>query len=182
MAKTVVIDTCVAQACGGRNKTDKSLPVVCKCLLAVTDFGHSAYFDDELLEEWKMHKGTFASRWLRDAWSRKRVVRGSPVGKPKLLSNLKSALSTHASMSEQRKKKSIEAIEKDFFLITCAHAADKIILSLDREFSDAIGQSGYTHRDLQVIQYVHPALHHWPTVQTWLNGDCPFVTAWALVP
>lgn len=146
-SRRLVVDACVARACGG---PDATFPTSKHCrdfLMVMLGAGHSVVMTADVLDEWKRHRSAFARRWRLQMVARKR---GHMLDVPPD-TRLREQVAGTADNDAQR-----EAMLKDCHLLEAALASDRCVVCLDDRvrglFHNAAGHAGVLRR----VVWVNP--------------------------
>jgi hypothetical protein len=139
--KYLVIDASVARSAG---ETQHPVSSACREFLTyVCDFCHNAVASFELMAEWKRHQSRFTRKWRRSMAARRKALRQIET----------TPLSVDYSSFTEKSEK---AVKKDLFLLETAIAADKIIVTLDKAFYEALGTTPQGQTLLNRIRWYNP--------------------------
>ena len=162
-SKRLVIDTSVTSAAGSENAIHP-VPKQCReCLLRVLKHEHLFVITEEIWEEWKRHRSSFASEWLTSMRARRLIYRAQEV----VNNSLRAKLEKHAKSDMDR-----EEMLKDVRLLEAAIATDKSVISLNeldrKRFQSVASRIG----EIRPIVWVNPIF---PEEQclVWLENSCP---------
>jgi len=141
MSRLLVVDTDVIRAAG---KTDHPVSRASREILsAILKICHQVTYTESLREEWNEHQSRFSSRWRTAMAARQKPIKIGkevPVALPR------------DDLSEKNRR----VIEKDRHILQAALAADKIIVTLEKELRDALSSTQKTRKVMDSIKWVHP--------------------------
>ncbi len=170
--KRVVIDASVARAAGGADGTH---PVGQRCrqfLMRTKSVCHRIAMDEMLLDEWKKHQSTFASTWLVEMQSMKKLVK---VPTP-------SESSIAAAITAVQIRDGVKQVMlKDAHLLECSLATDRIVASLDDTVRGHFGRLSRSTSELSTVVWVNPA-EEADGLAEWLGAGAPAEKARLLTP
>lgn len=123
-SRLLVIDTSVARSAG---ETEHPVSAACReTLLAVLNICHRVALTNTIRVEWHDHMSNFTRKWLRSMVARKKAV-------------MDAAETTVVIDDNGLAAKDREIIEKDRCLLEAALSADRIIITRDESFRNALG-------------------------------------------
>jgi len=139
-SKLLVIDASVAGAASEKEHPRSS---ACrKTLDSALAICHRIVFCKKLLQEWKEHKGRYASCWLDSMLARRKVQMPKDTDQPQ----------NELPAGVQLNEKELEAYKKDSHLLEVALTSDKIIITLDDNLIDICRKI----RKYSAIRFINP--------------------------
>lgn len=163
VTKRLVIDTSVTSAAGGEKATHPTPKQCRECLLAVRKNGHFFVISDEIWEEWKRHRSTFASEWLTSMRARKLIYR---IGDATDV-DLRAKIARHSENDETK-----EEMLKDTHLLEAALATDKLIISLNEVDRKSFQAVAHKIGEIRALIWVNPVIDD-EQCPIWLQNGCP---------
>ena len=162
-SKRLVIDTSVTSSAGGENATHPTPKLCRECLLAVLKHEHLFVVTDEIWEEWKHHRSSFALEWLTSMHARKLVYRAQEV----INNPLRAKIERHAKTDVDK-----EEMLKDVRLLEAALVTDKSVISLNeldrKRFQSVTPKIG----EIRAVLWVNPTFSE-EQCSDWLENGCP---------
>ena len=164
-SKRLVIDTDVAQAAGSETATHPRAKHCRDFLQEVLLLGHSVVMTQEISNEWKRHRSSFARRWRVSMDARKKVYRvNAPVDE-----ELRNKIEKTATNQDE-----IEDMQKDFHLLEAAWATDQTIISLEEIIRQLFARAAQRVGEIRDIVWVNPERTEEEEPLVWLqNGASP---------
>ncbi len=174
-SKLMVVDTCVARACGtGEGEDSKAAR---QFLNEMKDMCHRVVLTRAILEEYRKHTphNRYFTQWRAAMTARKKApLLEAPEDPP-----LRQALQSWDA-PEQRKKMA----QKDALLVDAARVADHIIVSYDSRARQAFAECATATRcrSLTDLVWINPKAESpkGPVVE-WLRRGAPAEAPWRLV-
>ena len=161
MAKTLIVDACVAGDAGSKEPP----PEVCirarAFLEGMREFGHHLGLTPVLQKEWRDHAGRFAQRWLLTMTVKRRIV-NVPTDYP--------TASRSRALQTTTTQKQNDAMKKDWHLVEAALRADRTVASSDETVRRLFVRAAEVVTQLRPIVWVNPALRD---LTAWLQADAP---------
>ena len=163
-SKRLVIDTDVAQAAGSETATHPRAKHCRDFLQEVLLLGHSVVMTQEISNEWKRHRSSFARRWRVSMDARKKVYRvNAPVDE-----ELRNKIEKTATNQDE-----IEDMQKDFHLLEAAWATDQTIISLEEIIRQLFARAAQRVGEIRDIVWVNPERTEEEEPLVWLQNGAP---------
>lgn len=159
----LVIDADIARS---SSLAPKPRPQNCRrFLLSVTENNHLLVMSPDLIAEWNKHQSSFARRWRRKMYGRKKVRVVRPEHDAQLCQRAEEA----GESIRQR-----HAIFKDFHLVEAARATDERIASMDETMRGLLSKAATKKgvQELRSIVWVNPNKPE-EEVAYWLESGAP---------
>lgn len=174
-SKLMVVDTCVARACGtGEGEDSKAAR---QFLNEMKDICHRVILTRALLEEYRKHtpRNRYFTQWMAAMMARKKApLLEAPEDLP-----LKQALQSWDAPEERKR-----IAQKDTLLVNAARVADRIIVSYDNRARQAFAECADATRcpSLTDLVWINPKAESpkGPAVE-WLRRGAPAEAQWRLV-
>lgn len=161
MAKTIIVDACVATNAGSV-EPPASVSIRARAFLEdMREFDHKLGLTTQLEREWKDHAGRFALRWWRTMRVKRHVVF---VATHHQTASRRRTLQTSNSANKKA------AMEKDWHLIEAALCADRTVASSDATVRRLFARAALAIAQLQPIVWVNPSTED---LTAWLQADAP---------
>ena len=158
LRKNFVIDADIARAA---NDLSNNISARCNAdVLCSIQRHHSAVFSRRLLEEWKKHHSSFASRWLA-SMLQQNCVNFSDKEQPQLRKEVIKCCPGRESV-----------IDKDFHLLEAAIEYDRIVLSCDKKARNCFSVAAHTVKELENILWQNPSVDK--DLIVWIEKNAPF--------
>lgn len=159
----LVIDADIARS---SSLAPKPRPQNCQHFLrAVAQNNHLLVMSPDLIAEWNKHQSSYARRWRRKMYGRKKVRVVRPEHDQELCQRAEEAGET----TKQR-----HAIFKDFHLVEAARATDERIASMDETMRGLLSKAALKKgvKELRSILWVNPNQPE-EEVMDWLENGAP---------
>lgn len=157
--RPLVIDACVARACGDVTSSHE-VATACRVFLdTVQKVGHSVVLTQRILIEWEREASTYALTWLQHMVSRK-CTRFVPLAGDEAM--LDAILAATPRAEQQR------AIRHDYHLVAAACAADAPIASLDETARYLFAMAAIAVAVLRTVVWVNPSMSEEDAI-SWLR-------------
>jgi hypothetical protein len=161
MAKTLIVDACVAGDAGSKEPPPEICTRARAFLETMREAGHRLGLTPFLETEWRAHAGRFAQRWLL-TMKVKRLVVSVPT-------DYQTASRARALQTTQTPKERA-AMDKDWHLVEAALRADRTVASSDETVHRLLVRAARVIAQLRPIVWVNPSLED---LSAWLQTDAP---------
>jgi hypothetical protein len=140
-SRLLVVDTSVISSAGETTKGES--PACSEALLSILDICHRVAMTPSIRDEWDRHLSRFSRKWWRSMAAHHKA------------SEYVDPAETGLDMSEYSEKDR-EIIEKDMSLLTAALSADKIIVTRDDSFQQALAKTKRGQKIRSSITWINP--------------------------
>jgi hypothetical protein len=155
-----VIDADVVRAAGGKEATHPTSQHCRDFLDAVLTICHGMALSQPLYQEWRTHESGFARGWRRSMLGHRKFTNVGDVMK----ADLRSAI-----VSLPLTEREVAAALKDVHLVEAALAADRVVVSCDKEASSILRKAARHIPALRDIMWVNPTEDH-DHILRWLSA------------
>lgn len=140
-SRLLVIDASVVRSAG---ETEHPVSSACReCLLAIRSICHRVALTEEMRVEWDRHMSRFARKWQRSMAARR---------KPRQIVNPAEIRLDIEGLSVTDQW----AVQKDRCLLEAAFSADRVIVTRDDAFRQALARIPQKERWLETITWINP--------------------------
>jgi hypothetical protein len=167
-SRLIVIDANIAHAAGSSQAPSSARSR--GFLDSVLKICHRAVMTPAIRDEWRRHKSAYASTWLTQMTSRKKVIDVVAGSDHKL----GTAIRTTGFGDRQ-----VEEVEKDRHLVEAALAADQIVCSLEVRAPAHFKRVAKRYGQLRNVSWVNVEEEHL-ILEQWLAKGAPTRRAWQL--